>query len=85
MLECSGPVDAGPVKDVEGKEEDGEDDEEGEVGHGVVVLLPLGPIQLAQLHLEQDRSVPGQKGQVVQTGTIRVQIKYFMNLVFPSV
>ena len=78
QLESSRPIYASPVEDVEGEEENGEDDEEGEVGHGVVVLLPLGPIQLAQLHLEQDRSVPGQKGQVVQTGRIRVQIKYFI-------
>ena len=78
QLESSRPIDASPVEDVEGEEEDGEDDEEGEVGHGVVVLLPLGPIQLAQLHLEQDRSIPGQRGLVVQTGRIRVQVKYFI-------
>ena len=78
QLESSRPIYASPVEDVEGEEENGEDDEEGEVGHGVVVLLPLGPVQLAQLHLEQDRSVPGQWGQEVQTGKIRVQSKYFL-------
>ena len=77
-LESSRPIDAGPVEDVEGEEEDGEDDEEGEVGHGVVVLLPLRPVQLAQLHLEQDRSVPGQRGQVAQTLKISVQVKYLI-------
>ena len=78
QLESSRPIYASPVEDVEGEEENGEDDEEGEVGHGVVVLLPLRPIQLAQLHLEQDRSVPGQRGQVVETARIRVQVKYFI-------
>ena len=60
LLECSSPVDASPVEDVEGEKEDWEDDEEGEVGHGVVVLLPLRPIKLSQLHLEQNCSVPEQ-------------------------
>ena len=60
-LECSCPVDAGPVKDVEGEEEDGEDDQEGEVGHGVVVFLPLRPVKLSQLHLEENCSVPDER------------------------
>ena len=57
-LESSRPIDAGPVEDVEGEEEDGEDDQEGEVGHGVVVFLPLRPVKLSQLHLEENCSVP---------------------------
>ena len=60
LLECSSPVDAGPVEDVEGEKEDREDDEEGEVSHCVVVFLPLRPIKLSQLHLEQNCSVPEQ-------------------------
>ena len=85
QLESSRPIDASPVEDVEGEEENGEDDEEGEVGHGVVVLLPLGPVQLPQLHLEQDRSVPGQTGQVVQTGDANKIFYIFLILLLCSI
>ena len=84
QLESSRPIDASPVEDVEGEEENGEDDEEGEVGHGVVVLLPLGPVQLPQLHLEQDRSVPGRTGQVVQTGDANKIFYVFLILLLCS-
>ena len=68
MLEGSGPVDSGPVENVEGKKEDGEDDKEGEGRHRIVVFLPLCPIQLSQLHLEQNCSVP-EEGQFVWATT----------------
>ena len=74
-LECSSPVDAGPVEDVEGEKEDREDDEEGEVGHGVVVFFPLRPIKLSQLHLEQNCSVPEQS--LNQRFTV-IGISYFL-------
>ena len=50
-----------PVDYVEDKEDDGEDDEEGDVNEGVVVLLPLARAQLPQLHLHQNGSVPRHK------------------------
>ena len=50
-----------PVDYVEDKEDDGEDDEEGDVNEGVVVLLPLAAAQLSKLHLHQDGRVPGFK------------------------
>ena len=50
-----------PVDYVEDKEDDGEDDEEGDVNEGVVVLLPLAAAQLPKLHLHQDGRVPGFK------------------------
>ena len=50
-----------PVDYVEDKEDDGEDDEEGDVNEGVVVLLPLAAAQLPKLHLHQNGSVPGFK------------------------
>ena len=51
------PDDRAPVENVEDDKENGEEDKEGEVSDGVVVLLPLGPRQLPHLHLEQDASV----------------------------
>ena len=57
LLLKSVPADGGPVEDVEDREEDWEENEEGEVSDGVVVLLPLGPRQLPHLHLEEDSRV----------------------------
>ena len=57
LLLKSVPADGGPVEDVEDREEDWEENEEGEVSDGVVVLLPLGPCQLPHLHLEEDSRV----------------------------
>ena len=46
-LESSRPIDASPVEDVEGEEEDGEEDQECEVGHSVVVFLSLRSVKLS--------------------------------------
>ena len=50
-----------PVDYVEDEEYNGEDDKEGDVDEGVVVLLPLAASQLPELHLHQDGSVPAQQ------------------------
>ena len=56
-----------PVDYVEDEEYNGEDDEEGDVDEGVVVLLPLAASQLPELHIHQDGSVPAQQTVVQST------------------
>ena len=47
-----------PVDYVENEEDDGEDDEEGDVKEGIVIFLSLPSSKLPKLHLHQDGSVP---------------------------
>ena len=47
QLESSRPIYASPVEDVEGEEEDGEEDQECEVGHSIVVFLSLRSVKLS--------------------------------------
>ena len=63
LLLESVPAYGGPVEDVEDAEQNGEEDEECEVGDGVVVLLLLGPGELPHLHLEEDAGVLHQGGE----------------------
>ena len=52
-----------PVKQVEDQEEEGEQDQEGEVCDGVRVLLPPEAVELPELHLEEDAGVLHQGGE----------------------
>ena len=52
-----------PVQQVENQEEEGEQDQEGEVCDGVRVLLPPEAVELPELHLEEDAGVLHQGGE----------------------
>ena len=52
-----------PVQQVEDQEEEGEQDQEGEVRDGVRVLLPPEAVELPELHLEEDAGVLHQGGE----------------------
>ena len=52
-----------PVQQVEDQEEEGEQDQEGEVSDGVRVLLPPEAVELPELHLEEDAGVLHQGGE----------------------
>ena len=80
------PDDRAPVENVEDDKENGEEDKEGEVSDGVVVLLPLGPSEFPHLHFEEDASVLHQGGEhkdyagnepsLDSSETIRLQSRY---------
>ena len=46
-----------PVQQIEDQEQEWEQDQEGEVRHGVGVLLPSEAVELPELHLEEDAGV----------------------------
>ena len=54
---------SGPVQEIEYQKEKGKEDQEGEVRHGVRVLLPPEAVELPELHLEEDAGVLHEGGK----------------------
>ena len=54
---------SGPVQEIEYQKEKGKEDQEGEVRHGVRVLLPPEAVELPELHLEEDAGVLHEGGE----------------------
>ena len=54
---------SGPVQEIEYQKEKRKEDQEGEVRHGVRVLLPPEAVELPELHLEEDAGVLHEGGE----------------------